>query len=157
MPRARLSWQISWHGQTRCTKPQNLCFTNEAHWPTINLDRKSLGCPKPQPSLRTVQMRTIPFWYWIDRRVSGIINIQYLEAFGNQYPISGGFRNPISNIPEASESNIQYSNIPCCDLSAGDTRAATCEVGAATRETDAATGEADELPVRQTQLPVRQI
>ena len=116
MPRARLSWQISWHGQTRCTKPQNLCFTSEAHWPTINLDRKSLGCPKPQPSLRTVQMRTIPFWYWVDRRVSGIINIQYLEAFGNQYPISGGFRNPISNIPEASESNIQYSNIPCCDL-----------------------------------------
>ena len=126
VPRTRLSWQISWHGQTRFTKPQNLCFCQENHlkqrfcdfavlqtlrYPqrtgTIDLDRQSLDCPKPQTSLQTVRMRTIPFWYWVDRRVIVLSisniwrlsesNIQYLEAFGNQYPISRRLRKPISN------------------------------------------------------------
>ena len=49
-----------------------------------------------------------------------LLNVQYPEdqAFRIQYPISWRLWNQISNIPEAYESNIQYSNIPCCDLMA---------------------------------------
>ena len=54
--RGKLLTEAEWSKGFVASSPSNQGQNPTAHWPTIYLDRQSLDCPKPQPSLRTVRI-----------------------------------------------------------------------------------------------------